>query len=179
MSKNHPTKQLKNMNKSLFKIYILISALFFQGLFSQSHSEITINELSNGKLIINNEKAVEVKIFTTTSARGFVKFAQNSFDNNILIILNKSLNEYSRTSIFDAYNIHDFQILDKNLKPIEKNLYNSYKYLYIPISSENKISPSDDVKLDKSFRIWNPSTGFKLGPIIWFRLFFHEENIYN
>jgi len=153
------------MSKYFFRICILISSLFFQDFFSQKHDKIDIDKFSDGKLIINDDRAVEVKIFTTTSVREFVSFAQNTFESNILIILNKSLNEYSRTSVFDAYKVHDFQVLDDNLRPVEKTFYSSYKYLYIPISSENRISPNDHLRLDKSFKIWNPSTGFKLGPI--------------
>jgi len=139
------------MKKSLFKICVLIFALFFQCVFSQN----SVGNLSNGKLVVNEEKMIDVKIFTTTSIREFSKFSQNSFENK----------EYSKTSFFDAYNTHDFQILDENFTPIERNNYNLYQYLYIPLSTNDKISTEDSVKLDKSFKIWNPSTSFKLGPI--------------
>jgi len=152
------------MSKLFFRICTLVSVLFFTGLFSQIH----VDKLADGELVINNEKEISVKIFTTTSIRELVTFTNNSFgDNNILIILNEQLKKYSETSVFNFENVPNLQILDKNLRVIEENSNSKYvsSYLYIPSTEKDKISLNDNVKLNKSFKIWNPKTGFKLGPI--------------
>ncbi len=149
------------MNNILFRIYLFVFALFAQGLFSQNYSD----GLSDGTVVVNQQKKIPVKIFATTSGKDFGSFAQNNLNNNILIILNSAINEYAATPVFDEYKTRGYQLLDKDFQPVNPNNVKDFKYFYKPSNPQNNIEEGAKAKLETAFKIWDPSVGIKLGPI--------------
>ena len=149
------------MNNILLRIYLFVFALFAQGLFSQNYSD----GLSDGTVVVNQQKKIPVKIFATTSGKDFGSFAQNNLNNNILIILNSAINEYAATPVFDEYKTRGYQLLDKDFQPVNPNNVKDFKYFYKPSNPQNNIEEGAKAKLETAFKIWDPSVGIKLGPI--------------
>ncbi|MDE5429625.1 prolipoprotein diacylglyceryl transferase [Elizabethkingia meningoseptica] len=149
------------MNNILLRIYLFVFALFAQGLFSQNYSD----GLSDGTVVVNQQKKIPVKIFATTSGKDFGSFAQNNLNNNILIILNSAINEYAATPVFDEYKTRGYQLLDKDFQPVNPNNVKDFKYFYKPSNTQNNIEEGAKAKLETAFKIWDPSVGIKLGPI--------------
>ncbi|MDE5436561.1 prolipoprotein diacylglyceryl transferase [Elizabethkingia meningoseptica] len=149
------------MNNILLRIYLFVFALFAQGLFSQNYSD----GLSDGTVVVNQQKKIPVKIFATTSGKDFGSFAQNNLHNNILIILNSAINEYAATPVFDEYKTRGYQLLDKDFQPVNPNNVKDFKYFYKPSNPQNNIEEGAKAKLETAFKIWDPSVGIKLGPI--------------
>ncbi|HBN6700851.1 prolipoprotein diacylglyceryl transferase [Elizabethkingia anophelis] len=149
------------MNNILLRIYLFVFALFAQGLFSQNHTD----GLSDGTLIVNKEKKIPVKIFATTSGRDFGSFAQKPQNSNILIILNSSINEYASTPVFEEYKIKGYKLLNKKFQLADTSNPKDYKYFYKPLNPQNDIEEGAKAELETPYKIWDPSVGFKLGPI--------------
>jgi len=149
------------MNNILLRIYLFVFALFAQGLFSQNYSD----GLSDGTVVVNQQKKIPVKIFATTSGKDFGSFAQNNLNNNTLIILNSAINEYAATPVFDEYKTRGYQLLDKDFQPVNPNNVKDFKYFYKPSNPQNNIEEGAKAKLETAFKICDPSVGIKLGPI--------------
>lgn len=150
------------MNNIFFRIFILVFAFMSQAWASQNYPD----GMSDGTLNVDG-KSVPVKIFATTSPQTFVDFGTKPQKDNVLVILNDLINEYSRTNVFQDYENQGYQLLDKDFKPVTEDSYlneKGFKYFYKPSASEGKLTENQNVNLNTEFKIWDPSTGIKLGP---------------
>lgn len=150
------------MNNIFFRIFILVFAFMSQAWASQNYPD----GMSDGTLNVDG-KSVPVKIFATTSPQTFVDFGAKPQKDNVLIILNDLINEYSRTNVFQDYENQGYQLLDKDFKPVTEESYlneKGFKYFYKPSAPEGKLTENQNVNLNTEFKIWDPSTGIKLGP---------------
>lgn len=153
-------KNITIMNTIFFRIYLLIFAFFAQSLFSQNYAD----GLSDAVLNVNNEK-IAVKVFSTTDAETFNTFSGKN-NSNTLVIVNPAnleskgnLKAYNDSSL-SMFKMSGYQFLDKDFKPTQKR--EDYKYL---AKVQKNIQPTDQVKLETEYKIWDPSTGIHLGPV--------------
>lgn len=151
------------MSNIFFRIYLVIFALITQCLFAQEYP----GGLSDGALDINGSN-VPVKIYSTTELGDLNAFPDRAINNNILVILNDSNFEpayynYSASTLA-RFKDSKYQFFDKNFKLIDsqvtKDNITTFKYA---VKSEKPIAASDQVELETSFKIWDPSKGIQLG----------------
>ncbi len=144
------------------RFWVLVFAFIMQGIFAQNYPD----GLSDGTLNIDN-KTVAVKVFSTTTGKDFVDFEKQPQRNNTLVILNSQINEYAGSTVFENYRLNGYQLLDKNFQPIQDGNTNvdDFKYFYKPLNENQKIAEGSKVDFNTKYKIWDPSTGIKLGPI--------------
>ena len=144
--------------KFLTKFYCIFSILMMHVAFAQNVKD----GLSDGNLNING-KQIPVKIFSTTNYGDFADFSGEPKNNNSLVILNSTLNEYVKTPAFVSYKASGFEVLDKNFQPVKEDQSQDFKYLFKPLNAQDQIQAGSYVKLDTSFTIWNPRPGIQIG----------------
>lgn len=150
------------MNNIFFRVFLFAFAFVAQGFLSQNYPD----GMSDGNLNVDG-KQIPVKIFATTSPQDFVNFSAKPQNENVLVILNDLVNEYAETRAFEDYRNSGYQLLDKNFVPVPPGsnvAVKHYKYFYKPATAEQNLGNAQHVKLEKQFKIWDPSTGIKLGP---------------
>lgn len=153
------------MSNLFFRIYIVLFAFITQFAFAQEYP----GGLSEGTLKVN-ESNIPVKIYSTTEIIALNAFPGNTTDKNVLVILNDSNLEPthfdSGNLILEKYKSSHYQFFDKNFKlidtPATKDNITHFKYA---VKSTKPITESDNVTLETSFKIWDPSKGIKLGPV--------------
>ncbi|SHF41814.1 prolipoprotein diacylglyceryl transferase [Chryseobacterium vrystaatense] len=153
------------MSNLFFRIYIVLFAFITQFAFAQEYP----GGLSEGTLKVN-ESNIPVKIYSTTEIIALNAFPGNTTDKNVLVILNDSNLEPahfdSGNLILEKYKSSHYQFFDKNFKlidtPATKDNITHFKYA---VKSAKPITESDNVTLETSFKIWDPSKGIKLGPV--------------
>lgn len=155
------------MNQFFLRFWIIILMFSVKSFFAQNYPD----GLSDGTLSVNN-KNIPVKIFSSTDYGTFDDFPEKGV-KNALVILNdinfepgdSQKNLYNQ-SVLLKYKDAGFQFLDKNFKPsdvpVTTENATSFKYL---LNSDVKITADENVKLNTKFKIWDPSTGIKLGPV--------------
>ena len=152
------------MIQFFLKIFIFLSVLAAYSGFAQTSA----NQLSYGVLKGTDGNNIPVKIFATTSGSAFRDFGIQAQTDNILVFLNNDNRFYAGSEIFESYKKNGYQLLDKDFQPIPLDAASdpkSYKYFYRPKHANEVITPGKISGLDTPFKIWNPSTGIKLGPI--------------
>ena len=154
------------MSNIFFRIYILTLALMSQFIFAQNHE----SGLSEGTLKINSQN-IPVNIFASSELYDLDSFATVQNVRNPMVILSKSnldVSHFMSTSvILNKYNDAKYQVLDKDFKLVEnvsitKDNINTLKYV---VKTEQPIKSSDEVSLETPYKIWDPSSGIKLGPV--------------
>ncbi|KFF26349.1 diacylglyceryl transferase [Chryseobacterium vrystaatense] len=153
------------MSNLFFRIYIVLFAFITQFAFAQEYP----GGLSEGTLKVN-ESNIPVKIYSTTEIIALNAFPGNTTDKNVLVILNDSNLEPahfdSGNLILEKYKSSHYQFFDKNFKlidtPATKDNITHFKYA---VKAAKPITESDNVTLETSFKIWDPSKGIKLGPV--------------
>ena len=156
------------MNSVFLRIWFLIFAFFTQTFIAQNYNE----EVSEGLLEINSKK-IPVQIFSSTDYSNFRDFAERTSEGNKLVILNNinfepgdvNKNNYNE-DVIEKYKKNGYQFLDKNFKPsdVEITPQTAPKFKYLYKGNELKLTGNETVKLNTAFKIWDPSTGIKLGP---------------
>ncbi len=144
--------------KFLSKFYFILCILSLQTLLAQTGKEV----LSDGNLSINDQK-IPVKIFSTTDYAAFADFSQQPHQENILVILNSTLVEYNKTPAFVGYKSSGYEALDKAFQPINSDDNSNLKYLFKANNPQSQIKAGSKVDLETPFKIWDPSSGIKLG----------------
>lgn len=154
------------MSSLFFRTFVLVLSFFSLHFFAQNYS----NGLSDAKLQINSEE-IPVKVFASTDYSTFGDFPNKDVKNSVVIVNeinfepgNENKNQYNE-STFSRYQEMGFQALDKDFKPavtVPGN-YTAVKYL---VKSDQKISANDHTKLVTEYKIWDPSKGIKLGPVM-------------
>lgn len=154
------------MKAIFFKFYVFVfSILVSSFVFSQEYP----GGVSSGKLNING-KTKEVKIFSSTDPTEFSIFPMNDYPN-ALVIINATNTEVKNNrdanyikSIISQYETGGFTFLNKKFQPAAETVNASnignYKYL---LKTDEKLANNDQISLDTSFKIWDPSSGFKIG----------------
>ena len=153
------------MSNIFFRIYLVVFAFIAQSLFAQNYPD----GMSDGTLKVNSTD-IPVKIYSTTEIGDLNDFAEKPTNKNVLVILNESNFEpayfnYS-ANILAKFKAGNYQLLDKNFKVIttpatEQNI-EDFKYV---VKSGKPITAADNVTLETTFKIWDPTKGIKLGPI--------------
>ncbi len=153
------------MSNIFFRIYLVVFAFITQCFFAQNYPD----GMSDGTLKVNSTD-VPVKIYATTELGDLNVFPDRKVDGNVLIILNESNFEpaffnYSSltlTKLKDA----KYQFLDKNFKlietPVNQDNIEHFKYA---VKSGKPLTSADNVSLETTFKIWDPTKGIQLGPI--------------
>lgn len=155
------TKKIE-MNNIFFRIYLAVFALITQTMFAQNYP----GGLSDGTLKVNSAD-VPVKIYATTELGDLNVFPDRKVDGNVLVILNESNFEpnYYNFSVLtlEKFKTAQYQFLDKNFKlitaPVSQENIDTFKYA---VKSGKPITASDNVELETSFKIWDPSKGINL-----------------
>lgn len=147
------------MNNIFFRIYLLIFAFFVQNMFAQNYPD----GVSDADLIVNSQK-VPVKVFSTTDAQTFASFAGKNIGNSLVIINSANLESKNGFGTFydNSFMIlkqKGYQFLDKNFKPTGNK--EDFKYF---VKSKQPLKDSDQVSLETTYKIWDPSVGIHLGP---------------
>lgn len=162
------------MSQFFLRFWILVMALSVQCFVAQNFSEST----SDGTLQVNSEK-IPVKIFATTNINTLMDFASKDVNNSLVILNEDNFEKYPENnevlqqrnaftnSIIESFEKDGYQFLDKNFKPadVKITLDNSSGIKYL-IKTDKKISAQDQVTLKTEFKIWDPSKGIKLGPVM-------------
>lgn len=143
-----------------FKIYLFIFSFFVIGISAENYPD----GLSNGTLKINQQKNLPVKIFSSTYGPDFVNFSSKPTSENSLVILNDS-NIENGNQVFESYMQNGYQLLDKNFQPVTSSNGKEFKYFFKPKNQQDVITQGSEVDLDTRFKIWDPLTGIKLGPL--------------
>lgn len=163
------------MNQIFLKIWVILLAFFVQIFAAQNFKE----GLTNAKLEVNNS-AMPIQIFATENINTLSQFATESHHGNILVWVNadnfekfdgnnpqsKSNNEYLE-SIIQKFQTAGYQFLDKNFKPadVQISVDNAASIKYL-LKSDKKLAATDQVKLQTTFKVWDPAKGIKLGPVM-------------
>lgn len=148
------------MSNIFFRMYLVIFAFITQCLFAQNYPE----GLSDGTLKVNSTD-VPLKIFSTTDGRTFGEFAGKNIPNSLIIVNSANLETKSDWAPFydNSFTIlqkNGYQFLDKKFKPTQNRV--DYKYI---VKSPKAITDQDNVSLETTYKIWDPSVGLKLGPV--------------
>ncbi|MGO4710555.1 prolipoprotein diacylglyceryl transferase, partial [Chryseobacterium sp. 2TAF14] len=154
------------MSTILFRTYLVAFALISQCFFSQYYKD----GLSDGTLKVNSQD-IPVKIFATSELVDLDSFAKVNKNPNTLVILTKSNVEkehfISSSMILQNYKNAKYEFFDKNLKPVGNTAItaDNIEALKYIVRTEKPITSADNVSLETSFKIWDPTSGIHLGPV--------------
>ncbi len=145
---------------------MLVLSCFSLNFFAQNYP----GGVSDATIELNSEK-IPVKVFSSTDYQTFQQFPERKLNNSLVIVnesnfeTNQNMIRYTQNTIAD-YQKEGYQFLDKNFKPADVQTTGEsiakIKYL---LKSDKKITPNDNVNLETSYKIWDPSKGIKLGPV--------------
>ncbi|SDL71889.1 prolipoprotein diacylglyceryl transferase [Chryseobacterium taihuense] len=148
------------MNNLFFRIYLLFFAFFVQNIFAQNYPD----GVSDANLVVNNQ-AVPVKVFSTTDAQTFAEFAGKNTANSLIIVNTANLESKGGWGAFydNSFAVlkqNGYQFLNKDFKPTENKA--DFKYI---TKIKHPLKDEDQVSLDTTYKIWDPSVGIHLGPV--------------
>lgn len=157
------------MNNIFLRFYLLI----FAGIFQLVSSQTSVNDLSDGTFRINGKESLPVKIFATQNSNDLYRQAFANIPNELIILNEDNIHAESAEhlasiqSILQSFKNSQFQILDKDFKPVtasldQKNI-EGFKYL---LHSKKILTPADQTELETPFKIWDPVKGIQLGPVM-------------
>lgn len=158
------------MQQKFLNFYLTILVGFFQ-IFSAQNPDF---KTSAAELNIQG-KNIPVEVFATVNGNKFSQFSFEAPAKNTLVIVNKDNIEPVSTdyenfilSTIQNYKSKNYQFLDKDLKlladPTTITDVQTIKYLYHANNAVDTIKPTDYVKLNSTYNIWDPNTGIHLGP---------------
>lgn len=145
---------------------IFLRILFFLSFFVSStfSSQQYGTHVSDG-VLKSGGAAIPVKIFATTSGQALVDFGSTVKKDNVLIILNDDNRQYVGSPVFEDFKIKGYQLLNKDFEPIDGGDPKDFAYYYRAADAKDAAAAGKPMKLETPFKIWNPSTGIKLGSV--------------
>lgn len=162
------------MSNFFFRFWVLILAFSVQSFVAQNYSEA----LTDVQLKVNNT-TLPVKLFSTTNFSTLNTFAGENKNNTLVIVNEDNFEYYEETNatfqqhnqltraLIQKFQDDGYQFLDKNFKPsdVAITLENASSVKYL-LKTDKKITAQDSVQLETTFKIWDPSKGIKIGPLM-------------